>query len=410
MSILNNFKNNVFLKSTLSARYLRKTFVSPSLDLIQGRMNNVLNEMDVCDVSKTLKRESETGRSMVEMLGTLAIMGVLSVGGIVGYSYAMNKYRASTTLNDVNLRMIDVVTQVSQDRTNLKLSDEWGTKGQIGYPISLFQNVDLEPSIMVEEVPSEVCRMILKDSANTQDIFVGKQETDSINGEWYQGDDEDICGTDDKKTMLFALNDDVLGGGAQEGKMCESNLDCYPDKPFCDAGVCKVCAQDSHCPSTLPRCDTQKGVCHECVSNDDCKDGYYCGDTNESPTKAKPYTCKRLNFSNIDLTNEENITETWYYSNEPMTWWDAKNACEAMDLRMPQFLEITTGENKPGWVQYFYVREHVKKLYSLLSDRPRITISNYCRFLGYDGYTPNCNHENNVTGFPNHSTIYGVCK
>ena len=31
------------------------------------------------------------GRSMVEMLGVLAIIGILSIGGVAGYRYAMNK-------------------------------------------------------------------------------------------------------------------------------------------------------------------------------------------------------------------------------------------------------------------------------------------------------------------------------
>ena len=37
----------------------------------------------------------EAGRSMVEMLGVLAVVGVLSIGGIMGYSYGMNRYRAN---------------------------------------------------------------------------------------------------------------------------------------------------------------------------------------------------------------------------------------------------------------------------------------------------------------------------
>ena len=37
--------------------------------------------------------KSENGRSMVEMLGVLAIIGVLSVGAIAGYSKAMMKYK-----------------------------------------------------------------------------------------------------------------------------------------------------------------------------------------------------------------------------------------------------------------------------------------------------------------------------
>ena len=38
-------------------------------------------------------KNNQCGRSMVEMLGVLAIIGVLSVGGIAGYSKAMNKYK-----------------------------------------------------------------------------------------------------------------------------------------------------------------------------------------------------------------------------------------------------------------------------------------------------------------------------
>ena len=34
----------------------------------------------------------EQGRSMLEMLGVLAIVGVLSVGGIAGYSKAMEQF------------------------------------------------------------------------------------------------------------------------------------------------------------------------------------------------------------------------------------------------------------------------------------------------------------------------------
>ena len=37
----------------------------------------------------------ERGRSMVEMLGVLAIVGVLSIGAISGYTYAMSKHRAN---------------------------------------------------------------------------------------------------------------------------------------------------------------------------------------------------------------------------------------------------------------------------------------------------------------------------
>ena len=40
----------------------------------------------------------EKGRSMIEMLGVLAIIAVLSVGGIAGYSKAMEKYKVNKAI------------------------------------------------------------------------------------------------------------------------------------------------------------------------------------------------------------------------------------------------------------------------------------------------------------------------
>ena len=46
---------------------------------------------------------TQSGRSMIEMLGVLAIIGVLSVGGIAGYSKAMMKYRVNKTIEQLSL-------------------------------------------------------------------------------------------------------------------------------------------------------------------------------------------------------------------------------------------------------------------------------------------------------------------
>ena len=44
-------------------------------------------------------KKHESGRSMVEMLGVLAIIGVLSVGGIAGYSLSMRRHRANQVVD-----------------------------------------------------------------------------------------------------------------------------------------------------------------------------------------------------------------------------------------------------------------------------------------------------------------------
>ena len=43
----------------------------------------------------TYTKKAQSGRSMIEMLGVLAIVGVLSAGGIAGYSMAMQSYKTS---------------------------------------------------------------------------------------------------------------------------------------------------------------------------------------------------------------------------------------------------------------------------------------------------------------------------
>ncbi len=49
-----------------------------------------------------LFKNNQYGRSMVEMLGVLAIIGVLSVGGIAGYSKAMYKQKMNKTVDIVS--------------------------------------------------------------------------------------------------------------------------------------------------------------------------------------------------------------------------------------------------------------------------------------------------------------------
>ena len=55
-----------------------------------------------------MRLTEQNGRSMVEMLGMLAIAGVLSVGGVMGYKYAVNKNKANRILNDVQLSYINI--------------------------------------------------------------------------------------------------------------------------------------------------------------------------------------------------------------------------------------------------------------------------------------------------------------
>ena len=62
-------------------------------------------------------RVNEQGRSMIEMLGVLAIVGVLSVGGIAGYSKAMAKFKANKVIDQVTMISTNIRTLYASQRT-----------------------------------------------------------------------------------------------------------------------------------------------------------------------------------------------------------------------------------------------------------------------------------------------------
>ena len=51
-------------------------------------------------------KKIESGRSMIEMLGVLAIIGLLSIGGLSAYNAAMDRNAANGLLNDASTCLV----------------------------------------------------------------------------------------------------------------------------------------------------------------------------------------------------------------------------------------------------------------------------------------------------------------
>ena len=79
---------------------------------------------DVCSV----------GRSMIEMLGVLAIIGVLSVGGIAGYSKAMEKWKIDKATEEYSHIIFGMLQHIDDVR---KLSPQSGYTGLADLAIAL---------------------------------------------------------------------------------------------------------------------------------------------------------------------------------------------------------------------------------------------------------------------------------
>ena len=69
-------------------------------------------------------KEMQCGRSMIEMLGVLAIVGVLSVGGIACYSKAMTKFKTNQIADQVSTIVTNIKTLYAQQKNYAGLDTE----------------------------------------------------------------------------------------------------------------------------------------------------------------------------------------------------------------------------------------------------------------------------------------------
>jgi len=129
---------------------------------------------------------------MIEMLGVLAIIGVLSVGGIAGYSQAMSKFKVSKTTDQVqtmvtNIRTLfagqrdysgltganaytmGILTDETWDASKSKASNAYGGEITFATPGNAHQFL-----ISYAGIPDDACvRIIMSDWGDSSSGFVG---------------------------------------------------------------------------------------------------------------------------------------------------------------------------------------------------------------------------------------------
>ena len=106
-------------------------------------------------------KNMEKGRSMIEMLGVLAIIGVLSVGGIAGYSKAMEKWKINKAMGEYS----DIIRGLLEYRENILKNN---SDRQIGL-VDIMQATGL-----VSETWSRISTMGFKDPYGNDVYFYSK--------------------------------------------------------------------------------------------------------------------------------------------------------------------------------------------------------------------------------------------
>ena len=198
------------------------------------------------------------GRSMIEMLGVLAIIAVLKVGGIAGYSKAMKKYQANKVVGEI----IQVLANLKEVSENGKLSDidnlDDETKKTLGLCLPSAENCS-------PVQPTPVGRIMIKYQAQFIDMIDA---------------DAELC--------ISAFNNIVtpLKGNIREfsvSTIIKNRDDSYKDMKKCRDKCDDKCKEDSNCLIKCMKSETYRtcingakyfaGICiaeneRECSSDD----------------------------------------------------------------------------------------------------------------------------------------------
>jgi len=109
------------------------------------------------------EKHTQSGRSMIEMMGVLAIVGVLSAGGIAGYNMAMQSYKTNALIEKIQLISVQTRKLYKGDYSNIKIQDlvDTGllsdTKSPFGVSFGLASNANGYFSIYLKPVPKDTC-------------------------------------------------------------------------------------------------------------------------------------------------------------------------------------------------------------------------------------------------------------
>ena len=98
----------------------------------------------------TQKHTEEQGRSLIEMLAVLAVIGVLVVLGVAIYFYAINRYKAEELSVEGASMALTTSIKISQ-------AGHFQVVGNLKYPYTGTQNEDRTFTITISEIPKEVC-------------------------------------------------------------------------------------------------------------------------------------------------------------------------------------------------------------------------------------------------------------
>ena len=192
----------------------------------------------------------QCGRSMIEMLGVLAIIGVLSVGGIAGYSKAMIKFKTNTLLQQISTIISNTQILYAQQKDH--------------------EGLDTETAIQMGIIPAE---LISSDGKTLVDSFGDEMTLEDWGNDSWIGF---VLSMSTKEKCLAVSNADwnafnpwivglVSEGGSGEWlTYCTNKYENKDSDSACDGSAGKVVEKLPFSPSDVAE------ICSTCSAENPC--------------------------------------------------------------------------------------------------------------------------------------------
>ena len=169
---------------------------------------------------------NEQGRSMIEMLGVLAVIGVLMIVAVGGYRYAFNKYQANQVYKDIKLIQINLVSQTDG------VPYEWEEfEEDLPSPYTYFIRRDKAHNdfVLVEAVEQKICVHLNRLAQDAGELML------------YTMDNEPMDCSAETQEVVVSFN------GVEQLIPCANNNECPNQEGiYCEADeeICQACGFD----------------------------------------------------------------------------------------------------------------------------------------------------------------------
>ncbi len=245
---------------------------------------------------------------MVEMLGVLAVMGVLSIGAIVGIRSALDTHKANSIINEVNRRAVVWTANKSFGQSFDSFASD-----SLGYTWANPQDKDSYIELTITGIEPNVCTKIHRDDWSL--VHVNKDCS------LFQFKSDASVGTETATCGPCATPNPVSGA-------CDDNDDLCPSGQNCQNGFCSSCdhGQWKNNKNQCLPCDNNSSSSNSIASQNECSRCYgtrfYTQDT------GKCWICTRGN--NLKTASREECLQCPNRVYSPYAWYSNDN-CQFCD-------------------------------------------------------------------------------